>query len=82
MSLLLKMSPYVSELSLFDIVNTPGVASDLSHIDTESKVPILIFWWSQSCFRCVVTRVPTSWMKRCLVAMSWSSPLVSPASPV
>jgi malate dehydrogenase len=38
LSLLLKQSPLVSELSLFDIVNTPGVAADLSHINTDSKV--------------------------------------------
>lgn len=28
----------VSKLSLFDIVNTPGVAADLSHIATPAKV--------------------------------------------
>lgn len=38
MSLLLKQCEKVSELSLFDIVNTPGVAADLSHIDTPAKV--------------------------------------------
>jgi len=38
MSLLLKNSPTVSHLSLFDIVHTPGVAADLSHIETQSKV--------------------------------------------
>lgn len=38
LSLLLKNSPLVSELSLYDIVHTPGVAADLSHIDTASKV--------------------------------------------
>lgn len=38
LSLLLKQSPLVTELSLYDIVNTPGVAADLSHIDTHSKV--------------------------------------------
>lgn len=38
MSLLLKQSPLVTELSLYDIVHTPGVAADLSHIDTISKV--------------------------------------------
>jgi malate dehydrogenase len=26
------------QLGLFDLVNTPGVASDLSHINTQSKV--------------------------------------------
>lgn len=38
LSLLLKNSPLVTELSLYDIVHTPGVAADLSHIDTASKV--------------------------------------------
>lgn len=38
MSLLLKQSPRISHLSLYDIVNTPGVAADLSHINTGSKV--------------------------------------------
>jgi len=36
--LLLKNSPLVDELSLFDIVNSPGVAADLSHINTKSVV--------------------------------------------
>ena len=43
MSLLLKNSPLVTELSLFDIVNTPGVAADLSHIDTPAKVELFFF---------------------------------------
>jgi malate dehydrogenase len=38
LSLLLKQNPLVTSLSLFDIVHTPGVAADLSHIDTNSKV--------------------------------------------
>jgi len=38
LSLLLKVDPRISELSLFDIVNTPGVASDLSHIATPAVV--------------------------------------------
>ncbi|KAI9259438.1 malate dehydrogenase, NAD-dependent [Phascolomyces articulosus] len=38
LSLLLKQSPRISHLSLYDIVNTPGVAADLSHINTQSKV--------------------------------------------
>lgn len=38
LSLLLKQSPLVTDLRLFDIVHTPGVAADLSHIDTPSKV--------------------------------------------
>ncbi|EPQ55817.1 NAD-malate dehydrogenase [Gloeophyllum trabeum ATCC 11539] len=38
LSLLLKTNPLISELSLYDIVNTPGVAADLSHIATPAKV--------------------------------------------
>lgn len=38
MSLLLKQSSLVSELTLYDIVATPGVMADLSHIETRSKV--------------------------------------------
>lgn len=38
LSLLLKVNPLVTELDLFDIVNTPGVAADLSHISTPAKV--------------------------------------------
>lgn len=34
LSLLFKLSPHVSELSCYDIVGTPGVAADLSHIPT------------------------------------------------
>lgn len=38
LSLLLKNSPLVSELSLYDIAHTPGVAADLGHIETRAKV--------------------------------------------
>lgn len=39
LSLLLKQNPLVKELSLFDLAPiTPGVAADLSHIDTVAKV--------------------------------------------
>jgi malate dehydrogenase, NAD-dependent len=38
LSLLLKQSPLLKELSLYDVVNTPGVATDLSHIDTAAQV--------------------------------------------
>jgi len=38
LSLLLKLSPAVDELSCYDIVGTPGVAADLSHIPTPSHV--------------------------------------------
>lgn len=38
LSLLLKLSPMVTELKLYDIKNVPGVAADLSHIETPAKV--------------------------------------------
>ncbi|KAJ3937668.1 MAG: malate dehydrogenase [Lentinula lateritia] len=38
LSLLLKCNPLITELSLYDIVNTPGVAADLSHIATPARV--------------------------------------------
>lgn len=38
LSLLLKQSPLVTQLHLYDIVHTPGVAADLSHIDTPTVV--------------------------------------------
>ena len=38
MSLLLKQSTVVGQLALYDIVGTPGVAADLSHIETQSSV--------------------------------------------
>lgn len=41
LSLLLKNSPLVTKLSVYDIVHTLGVAADLSHI--ESKAPVTGF---------------------------------------
>jgi len=38
LSLLLKNSDKISELSLYDIAHTPGVAADLGHIETRAKV--------------------------------------------
>ncbi|CAL1534492.1 unnamed protein product [Lymnaea stagnalis] len=38
LSLLLKQSPLISHLALYDIAHTPGVAADLSHIETRPKV--------------------------------------------
>ena len=34
LSLLLKASPLIDHLSLYDVVNTPGVTADLSHISS------------------------------------------------
>ncbi|KJR86352.1 malate dehydrogenase [Sporothrix schenckii 1099-18] len=38
LSLLLKLCPLVDELALYDVVNTPGVAADLSHISSNAPV--------------------------------------------
>ncbi|KKZ64986.1 malate dehydrogenase, NAD-dependent [[Emmonsia] crescens] len=38
LSLLLKASPLVDELALYDVVNTPGVAADLSHISSIATI--------------------------------------------
>ncbi|ODV83773.1 hypothetical protein CANARDRAFT_29758 [[Candida] arabinofermentans NRRL YB-2248] len=38
LSLLLRLNPIITELSLYDIVNSVGVATDLSHIPTSQKV--------------------------------------------
>lgn len=36
--LLMKMNPLVTELRLYDIAGTPGVAADVSHINTKAQV--------------------------------------------
>lgn len=36
LSLLLKLCPLVDELALYDVVNTPGVAADISHISSKA----------------------------------------------
>ncbi|KAB5534518.1 hypothetical protein DKX38_017604 [Salix brachista] len=38
LALLMKLNPLVSSLALYDIANTPGVAADISHINTRSEV--------------------------------------------
>ncbi|ORY63575.1 malate dehydrogenase [Pseudomassariella vexata] len=38
LSLLLKLCPLIDELALYDVVNTPGVATDLSHISSTAKI--------------------------------------------
>ena len=42
LSLLLKLDPLVSSLSLYDIRLAPGVAADVSHVDTPGEVIILL----------------------------------------
>ena len=36
--MLLKLNPAVTKLALYDIVHTPGVAADLSHIESKAEV--------------------------------------------
>ncbi|XP_056167198.1 malate dehydrogenase, mitochondrial isoform X2 [Syzygium oleosum] len=38
LALLMKLNPLVSQLSLYDIAGTPGVAADVSHVNTRSEV--------------------------------------------
>ena len=38
LALLMKLNPLVSRLALYDIAGTPGVAADVSHINTRSVV--------------------------------------------
>jgi malate dehydrogenase len=38
LSLLLKVNPFIGDLALYDVVNVPGVAADLSHINSSGKV--------------------------------------------
>ncbi|CAL9050479.1 unnamed protein product [Musa banksii] len=38
LSLLMKLNPLVSSLALYDIAGTPGVAADVSHINTRAEV--------------------------------------------
>jgi malate dehydrogenase len=38
LSLLLKTCTLIDELALYDVVNTPGVAADLSHISSPAKI--------------------------------------------
>jgi malate dehydrogenase len=41
LALLMKMNPLVSVLHLYDVVNTPGVTADISHMDTGAVVSIV-----------------------------------------
>ncbi|XP_015963752.1 malate dehydrogenase, glyoxysomal [Arachis duranensis] len=38
LSMLMKMNPLISVLHLYDVVNTPGVTADVSHMDTGAVV--------------------------------------------
>jgi len=47
LSLLCKVCPLIDELDLYDVVNTPGVAADLSHI---SSPAVRSFMSSRTCW--------------------------------
>ena len=36
--MLLKLNPGITKLALYDIVHTPGVAADLSHVESVADV--------------------------------------------
>jgi hypothetical protein len=38
--IMVQMNPFVSELSLYDIAGTPGVAADVSHINQKAIVKV------------------------------------------
>lgn len=54
LALLLKLDPQVTELALFDVVKTPGVAADISHcctkatVQTTLQVPVCCFVAAQA----------------------------------
>jgi hypothetical protein len=82
MSLLLKTDPLVTGLSLYDIRGAPGVAADISHVNTHSVVKG--FEKDEWVWAVVVQDEADLVVSRrlWLVLSSSSSPLVSPESPV
>lgn len=40
LSMLLKLSPHIDELACYDIVGTPGVAADLSHVSAYNECKV------------------------------------------
>lgn len=42
LSMLLKLSPFVDELACYDIVGTPGVAADLSHVSSRGDMKAVL----------------------------------------
>ena len=51
LSMLLKLSPYITELACYDIANTPGVAADLSHVRVVSYLlPIILVYLARTVF--------------------------------
>ena len=86
LSLLLKMDPLVSSLSLYDIRGAPGVAADISHVDVAGEVRTFYFFdafyvSSRRVLTDISTRStvirPTSSKRLSLVSKLLLSPLVS-----
>lgn len=84
LSLLLKNDPLVSALSLYDIRGAPGVAADVSHVDTGSEVYLLCTLGAGLTDPCgsVTCRfmgiLLTSWIMLWKASRSLSFQLVSP----
>ena len=79
LSLLLKNDPLVTSLSLYDIRGAPGVAADVSHVDTASEVGGYAASELSEAERSARFKdmPPTSWMKPWRALRSLSFPLVS-----
>lgn len=60
LSLLLKADPLVTSLSLYDIRGAPGVAADVSHVDTAGEVGSLLVLFQLL----VIEVVPGQWLPR------------------
>lgn len=50
LAMLMKMNPLVSVLHLYDVVNSPGVTADISHMDTGAVVISLSLSGVMFCF--------------------------------
>lgn len=48
LAMLVKMNPLVSLLHLYDVVNTPGVTADISHMNTGAVVTTYLLFFSFS----------------------------------
>jgi malate dehydrogenase len=53
LALLMKLNPLVSSLSLYDIMGTPGVAADVSHINTRAEVSISFILYERYSLICL-----------------------------
>lgn len=63
LSLLLNLSGKFERLSLFDIVNTPGVAADIAHCNTATKVcDVVVAAAVAGAFSVSPTHCPSCWI--------------------